>query len=83
MNQRRRVRKLGYRFHGYEVLFHRAAEFERLGLLRTTKLGKGQIGLLRVKRFTELIVPEMRDLIERFRPYYDCDRIAALNLPYT
>lgn len=55
---------------GYPKMWARRAEMERLGILRTAKLGRGEVGLLRVKPFVETIVPEMRDLIARFLPFY-------------
>ena len=82
-SQQRLVRRLGYRFEGYPELLKRRANLERDGVLRTAKLGKGEIGLLHVQGFTQRIEPEFRELIERFRGSYDCERIAALGLPYT
>ncbi len=81
--QEAKVRRLGYHFEGYPRLFSRREEFERSGALRTTRVGAGEIGLLRVKPFLEAIEPEFLELIDRFRPHYDADKIAALGLPYT
>lgn len=82
-NQRRIVRRLGYRFDGYKRLYERQAELEREGIFRTTRLGKGEIGLLQAGRFAERIKPEFSELIERFRRFYDPEEIAARKLPYT
>ena len=81
--QARLVRRLGYRFEGYPKILERRATLERGGVLRTARLGKGEVGLLQVKGFTEHIETEFRELIARFRSFYDPERIAALGLPYT
>lgn len=79
----REVKRLGYHFEGYPRLYRRRNELERAGILRSTKVGKGEIGLLHIKSFLDRVEPELRDLIERFYSYYDSDRIATLNLPYS
>ena len=82
-SQQRCVDRAGYRFAGYPAIARRRAELEAAGIFRSTRLGKGEVGLLNVKRFTERIEPEFRELIARFRDAYVCERIAALGLPYT
>ncbi|MFQ5964647.1 MAG: AAC(3) family N-acetyltransferase [Candidatus Scalinduaceae bacterium] len=77
------VRRLGYRFDGYQRLYRRRAELEHAGILRSTRVGKGEIGLLHVKRFLARIEPELLELIERFRNFYNSERIKALCLPYS
>jgi aminoglycoside 3-N-acetyltransferase len=77
------VRRLGYRFDGCPTLYRRREELESTGALRTAWIGTGEIGFLHVKSFLALVEPEFRTLIERFRPFYDPDRIAALRLPYS
>ncbi|RMF83041.1 MAG: aminoglycoside N(3)-acetyltransferase [Nitrospinota bacterium] len=78
----RLLRQRGYRFAGYPRLYQRRAVLEERGILRTTRVGRGEIGLLHVRGFLNHIEPELRDLIERFRSCYDPERIAALRLPY-
>lgn len=80
--QAHHARAIGYRFAGYPKIGARRQELEASGILRSAQLGRGEIGLLNVRAFTERVEPEIRDLIERFRPFYDPDSIAALNLPY-
>jgi hypothetical protein len=77
------VKRLGYHFDGYEKLYFRRNEFEGSRILRSLKVGKGYIGLLHIKSFISKIEPEFRDLIERFRSYYDIEKITSLNLPYS
>lgn len=76
------LRTRGFRFPGYGALFDRRHELEQAGVLRTAKLGAGEVGLLHVQGFLSRVEPELRDLIERFRRYYDAEEIAALGLPY-
>jgi aminoglycoside N3'-acetyltransferase len=76
------ARNLGYRFRGYPRLHTRRSELERDGILRSTKIGRGEAGLLNVQGFLARVEPELRELIERFRSYYDPDVIAARDLPY-
>lgn len=66
----REVRRLGYRFEGYKKLWRRREDLERAGILRCARMGKGEIGLLHVKPFLELVEPELTDLIERYRSHY-------------
>jgi len=77
------AKRLGYQFDGFPLLHRRRSEFESAGILKTKKLHRGEIGLLHLKPFLEIIQPELEDLIERYRPYYDADRIAAMKLPYS
>ncbi len=77
------VQRLGYRFDGYQRLYRRRAELEESGTLQTTKVGSGVIGLLHVKSFLEKIEPEFLGLIKRFQTFYDPEKIAALQLPYS
>jgi len=81
--RRREVRGLGYRFDGYPKLYQRRRELERLGVLRTSRLGRGEIGLLHVKSFLSTLEPELRELISRFRTFYDPEAIADRRLPYS
>lgn len=78
----RKVRKAGYRFRGYPRIHDRRAELIEAGALRTGRLGKSEIGLLDAKMFVDKYEAELRDLIERFRDFYDPEEIAALNLPW-
>ncbi|RMD63718.1 MAG: aminoglycoside N(3)-acetyltransferase [Alphaproteobacteria bacterium] len=82
-SQARTAAQAGYRYRGYLRIVRRRAELEAAGILRTARLGKGEIGLLNVRGFTAHIEPEFRELLARFRDVYDCDRIKALGLPYT
>lgn len=68
--ERERMLKRQGNAMGYRRLWNRRAELEKLGILRTAKLGRGEVGLLRVKPFVEIIVPELKDLIKRFSSYY-------------
>ena len=77
------VRRLGYKFDGFPALHRRRNDLEAAGILKSRRLGCGEIGLLHIKSFLELIQPEFEDLIERYRRFYDPDRIEAMNLPYS
>ena len=77
----RLLREKGYRFDGYTKLYERRKLMENAGILRATKVGSGEIGLLKAKEFIKLIEPEFREMIERFRPHYEADKIKAMNLP--
>lgn len=72
---------LGYCFDGYPKIYKRRNYFEDRGVLRSKKIGEAEIGLLHVKSFISLIEPELIDLIENYREYYDPDRIDRLNMP--
>jgi hypothetical protein len=37
--------------------------------------------MVRIKPFLDILIPELRELIERFRPYYDIARLQAEKLP--
>jgi aminoglycoside N3'-acetyltransferase len=78
----KKVQELGYRFDGYQSLYQRREQLERSGILRTTRLGRTEIGLLQVKDFIGIVEPELRELIHRFRSAYDVDGIIARALPY-
>jgi aminoglycoside N3'-acetyltransferase len=77
------ARRLGYRFDGFDVLTARREKFIELGILKTKKLGRGELGLLTVRPFLNEIEPEFVSLIDRFRTHYDTEKIAALELPYS
>lgn len=68
--KRERILKRQGRALGYRKLWNRRAELEKLGILRTARLGRGEVGLLGVKPFIDLIVPELKDLIQRFGSSY-------------
>lgn len=76
------VRELGYRFDGYPRLYQRRSELQRAGILRSTRLGRGEIGLLRVRPFIRIVEPELREMIARYRDWYDIDQIAERGLLY-
>jgi aminoglycoside 3-N-acetyltransferase len=70
----------GIRFEGYPKIFQRRQEFEKSGILRSGKLGRGEIGLLRVKRFVAEIEPEFRDMINRYKSWYDPEILSTFKL---
>jgi aminoglycoside N3'-acetyltransferase len=72
----------GYRFSGYPTILNRSRVLEEAGVLRSVRLGRGEAGLLHVRGFLERVEPEMRELIDRFRGFYDPEKIASLGLPY-
>jgi aminoglycoside 3-N-acetyltransferase len=73
----------GYKFEGYPAIYRRREELTAAGMLKTTRLGKSEIGLARAKPMMEKYERELGELIERYRPYYDADAIAARNLPFS
>jgi hypothetical protein len=76
------LREHGYTFPGFAAIWDRRPTFEERGILRTTKLRDGWIGLLSVRGFLDAVEPEMRELVDRFARHYDPQRIAALGLTY-
>jgi aminoglycoside N3'-acetyltransferase len=76
------ARELGYDFAGYPTLWKRREVCERQGILTATRVGRGEMGLLRVRPFISLVEPELRGLLERFRTSYDVDAIEARKLRY-
>jgi hypothetical protein len=79
----REVRLLGYEFGGYRKLWDRRDELVKSGVLQTARVGRGEMGLLHVKRFIAKLEPEFRELIDQFHPFYKPDNIAKLHLPYS
>jgi hypothetical protein len=77
----REVQQLGYEFGGYRKVWDRRNEFEKSGVLQTTRVGRGEMGLLHAKRFIAKIEPEYRELMDQFRPFYKPDTMAEFNLP--
>lgn len=77
------IKAIGYRFDGFPVLYRRQAELEAAGMLKTTRLGKSWLGLLHVRPFMQKFELELGEMIDRYRPYYDVDAIAARNLQFT
>lgn len=80
-SREREVREMGYRMTGYSPIRNRRTQLEAAGCLNHTKLGKGEIGLLRIKPFLEILIPELEELIERYRPYYALEKLEAADLP--
>ena len=76
------IKGLGYRFNGYQKIVSRRGQLIQAGILKSTRLGRGQVGLLKTKEFIQLIEPELNGLIAQFRSFYKIDDIAALGLPY-
>ena len=73
----------GYTFEGFPALIERRKDLASKGALTSRKLGRGEIGLLRVKPFIQTVQPEMEELIERFRSYYDPQKVADMKLIYS
>jgi len=67
------LRAAGYTFPGFPELEERRSRFEAEDILQTARLGQSEIGLLAVKRFFEAMVPEMKSLVDRYRPHYDLE----------
>lgn len=80
-SREREIRAMGYRLGGYPKALERRSRLVEAGHLGLADLGKGQIGLLRVKPFLEAVIPELAGQIERFRPCYDLDRLERTALP--
>ena len=76
------VADLGYRFDGYPILHRRREQLIKDGTLRAQRLGKGQIGLLNVARFVRTIQPELEELIDKYRDYYNTAYIEEQNLRF-
>jgi len=72
------LERRGARFPGYPPIYSRRAELEASGVLKATRLGKGEIGLLNVRGFLARVEPELRELIERFREHYVPERLSNL-----
>jgi aminoglycoside N3'-acetyltransferase len=76
------VRELGYRFDGYPGLWSRRSKLQQAGILASTRIGRGEIGLLHVGPFIRIVEPELRELIGRYHDFYDVDAIVARGLRY-
>lgn len=76
------LRRRGHHFTGYPRLLQRRRQLEEAGILRTARLGLGEVGLLHIHSYLHHIEPELRELIDRFRTYYDAERIQQLDLEY-
>jgi hypothetical protein len=76
----RLIAERGNRFGGYPKIFQRRQEFEKSGILRSGRLGRGEIGLLKVKPFVAKTEPEMREMINRYRSWYNPDLISTFEL---
>jgi aminoglycoside N3'-acetyltransferase len=70
----------GIRFEGYPEIFQRREKFEKSGILRSTRLGRGEIGLLRVKPFVAEIEPTFRQMIDRYSKWYDPELLSTFEL---
>jgi len=82
-SRERDVRQLGYRFEHYPSLWQRRDALRRAGVLVTGRLGRGDIGLVKVREFLEIVEPELRELLARFAAHYDVEAIARRNLRYS
>lgn len=76
----REIRAAGFLAKGYQALWRRRADLEADGVFRSTRLGTAELGLLNIRKFLERVEPEFREIIDRYRPYYDCAKIEALGL---
>ncbi len=77
------IMEMGYLLDGYPGLLSRRERLEGAGILRSLRVGKGEVGLLHIQGFLRAVEPELRGLLARFSHCYDADRIDALNLPYS
>jgi hypothetical protein len=76
----REARELGYHLKEHETIWRRRKRCERSGILRTARIGRAEVGLLKAKEFVAIVEPELREVIARYRGHYDVERIAALGL---
>jgi hypothetical protein len=79
-SREREVARL-YRLRGYPPIHSRRAKLAEAGILTSTRVGKGEIGMVRMKPFLDVLSPELTDLIVRFRPCYELARLEAEELP--
>jgi len=77
----REIHRMKYRLGGWPPIAERRATLSKAGHFASTRLGKGEIALVRVKPFLETVAPELEALIERFRPYYELERLERTELP--
>lgn len=77
----REIRRMKYRLGGWKPIAERRETLAGLGHFASTRIGKGEVALLRVKPFLETVAPELEALIERFRPYYELERLEKVELP--
>lgn len=74
------VRRL-YRLGGYPQIFERRAQLTEAGCLAATRLGMGEIGLLHVKPFLDIEIPEFAAILARYRSCYDLAFLETAQLP--
>jgi aminoglycoside N3'-acetyltransferase len=77
------IRAMGYLFDGYPGLLTRQEQLERADAFRALRVGRGEIGLLHIRRFLREVEPELQGLLREFSPCYNAHEIDALNLPYS
>jgi aminoglycoside N3'-acetyltransferase len=70
-----------YRLRGYPPILSRRARLTEAGILTSTRLGKGEIGMVRMEPFLDVLIPELSELLARFRSCYELARLEAENLP--
>ena len=71
----------GYSFEGCSRILLRRKELIESGIFRMMTIGRAEFGFLHVKPFLHIIEPEIRYLLDRFRPHYDAQTIMGLGLP--
>lgn len=75
------IRHMKYRLGGWKPIAERRAALANAGHFASTRLGKGEVALLRIKPFMEIVTPELEALVERFRPCYELERLEKVDLP--
>jgi len=75
------LREMGMRFEGYPRFWRVNDELRQAGAFRNTRLGRGDVGALHVRKLLGVVEPEFRELLERFRSDYDPEVINQLGRP--
>ena len=78
-SRRREIERSNVELGGHPQILARRRILEEKKILVTTRLGKGEIGLLNVKRFVSEVQPELEQMLARYAGHYDIENVIRSN----
>ena len=75
------AKQQGYSFEGYPPILLRRKQLMESGIFSMITVGRAEIGLLHIRPFLDIIEPELRTFLEKYRQHYDPQKIMDLKLP--